>query len=72
LAGLTAGIKLTSHNGVNALVSIGASCRHFADKLFTTPWHRVVLPDTKVALGQDEKTQIAIWSDGVARYASYF
>jgi len=47
-------------------------CRHFADKLFNTSWHRVALPDKKVALRQGETAHIAIWRDGVARYASYF
>jgi len=30
---------------------LGSSCRHFADKLFSTRWHRVALPGTKAALG---------------------
>jgi len=53
-------------------LSVSASCRHFADKLFSTPWHRVALTGTRATLGQDKKAQIAIWSDGVACYASYF
>jgi len=51
---------------------VGGTLPTFCRQTLWQPMTQVALPDTKAALGKDKKAPVAIWSDGVARYASYF
>ena len=47
--------------GGSALFAMSGFCRHFADKLFSTPQYRVAVLDTKSCLTLEQTRRYAIW-----------
>jgi len=50
--------------------SMEGFCRHFADKLFSNQWYRMVLPGTKQPKWLNRKDLIAMWKDQTAHHPS--
>jgi hypothetical protein len=53
-------------------MSAGNVCKHFANKLLSTPQHKTVYPDTKCSPPSDMTTPPAIWEHEAAHWACFF